>query len=267
MSVILEALKKLDREKASRRKEPPSIAVEILKPDLPASRKRFSLSLVIGLLMIIATAALTYTVIAKFGLLSKPSPPVQENLSPTPQQAPSTSEDSGILPKPPPEPLALHPPSLSSAVPKPSPPEPADPSAPRQQVGPPPASREPIRDAQDKISQVPPAVEDHKKIDEPVSAPLEEKTGRKGMPGKADGPPPEAKKTAEPAASGSAATPPSLKLSAIVWYEEPGRRFAVINGMISYEGSVIEGAKVVEIYPDRVRFLQNDRHFEVPIFK
>jgi general secretion pathway protein B len=110
-------------------------------------------------------------------------------------------------------------------------------------------------------------VEDDTENEERALSLREEKAGRKGVPGKGDVPGADAKKTAEPMLPGSAVTPPSLKLSAIVWYEEPTKRFAVINGVISYEGSVIEGAKVVEIYPDRVRFLQNDRHFEVPMFR
>jgi hypothetical protein len=31
------------------------------------------------------------------------------------------------------------------------------------------------------------------------------------------------------------------------------------------EGSIIEGAKVVEILPTRVRFLQNNQPFEIPL--
>jgi type II secretory pathway component PulC len=58
---------------------------------------------------------------------------------------------------------------------------------------------------------------------------------------------------------------PSLKLSAIVWYEERSKRFVMVNGLIANEGSVVEGVKVEEIYPDRVRFSHNGRPFEIPI--
>ena len=265
MSVILDALKKLDREKSSRRNEPASIAVEILKPDLPWSRRRIPFTIAIGICTIIATAAITYGVMVKLGFLSKPSPPAPVNLSAPGQQAPSDSQDSGILPKPPPpDALSL---SQSSLVPKPLPPVPVNPPAPRQQVGPAPVFREPVRDARSKINQVPPEVEDDTENEEPAIPPSGEKASRTVMPGKAVVPPSDARKAAEPTSSGSGATPPSLKLSAIVWYEEPAKRFAVINGMISYEGSVIEGVKVVEIYPNRVRFLQNERHFEISMFK
>ena len=67
--------------------------------------------------------------------------------------------------------------------------------------------------------------------------------------------------------NGSATTPPLLKLSAIVWYEQPSERFAMINGMKANEGSVIEGVKVVEIHPTSVRFLYNGQHFEISMSK
>jgi hypothetical protein len=56
---------------------------------------------------------------------------------------------------------------------------------------------------------------------------------------------------------------PSLTISAIVWYEEPSKRFAMINGLIVTEGSVVEGMRVEEIYPDRVRFLHQNQHLEI----
>jgi general secretion pathway protein B len=268
MSVILDALKKLDREKSSRRNEPASIAAEILKPDLPSSRKKISLTIALGTFTIMATAAITYAVMAKFGFLSKSSSPVPANLSAPVQQASSASPETGILLKPSSPTASGVPPSgPSGVVPAPSPPLPAIPPVPRQQAGPAPTSREPVRDARDKISQVPPEVEDDAEDEERALSLRREKAGRRVMPGKADVPGADAKKTTEPTPSGSGITPTSLKLSAIVWYEEPAKRFAVINGVISYEGSVIEGAKVVEIYPDRVRFVQNDRQFEVPMFK
>jgi len=62
MSVILDALKKLDREKSSRRSATANIAVEILSPDLPRPGKRIPLYAAIALLASIATAAITYSV-------------------------------------------------------------------------------------------------------------------------------------------------------------------------------------------------------------
>jgi predicted nuclease with RNAse H fold len=39
----------------------------------------------------------------------------------------------------------------------------------------------------------------------------------------------------------------------------------MINGMILSEGSVIEGVKVVEIHPTRVRLSHDGRPFEISI--
>ncbi|MGA2959668.1 MAG: general secretion pathway protein GspB [Thermodesulfobacteriota bacterium] len=58
-----------------------------------------------------------------------------------------------------------------------------------------------------------------------------------------------------------------LKISGIVWHEEPSERRAVINGSFTKEGSVIEGVKVVEIFPTRVRFSHNGRTFEISVFE
>jgi general secretion pathway protein B len=69
----------------------------------------------------------------------------------------------------------------------------------------------------------------------------------------------------EPAAREPAMAFPSLNISAIVWYEEPSKRFAMINGVIVTEGAVVEGMKVETIYPDRVRFLHRSQHLDIPI--
>ena len=68
MSVILDALKKLEREKSSRRSGAANIAFEILKPDLPRPGKRIPLYVAIAFLTSIATAAITYSVMVKSGL-------------------------------------------------------------------------------------------------------------------------------------------------------------------------------------------------------
>jgi type II secretory pathway component PulC len=73
-------------------------------------------------------------------------------------------------------------------------------------------------------------------------------------------------KPGEPVAGRSAADPPPLKISGIVWNEEPSSRRAVINGTLLSEGSAIEGVKVVEIFPTKVRFLYQGAYFEKSIF-
>jgi len=74
---------------------------------------------------------------------------------------------------------------------------------------------------------------------------------------------------AEPAASPSpASTPlPTLKVTGIAWQKDNSSRLAVINGSTVAEGGTVEGARVEEIYPDRVRFTMGKRGFEVPLGK
>jgi len=59
---------------------------------------------------------------------------------------------------------------------------------------------------------------------------------------------------------------PRLKISAIVWHEQPAMRRAVINGSFATEGYQIEGVKVVKIFPTRVRFSYKNQVFELSAF-
>ena len=60
---------------------------------------------------------------------------------------------------------------------------------------------------------------------------------------------------------------PNLRVSGIVWQEERSARRAFVNGTIAAEGSVINGARVVEIYPARIRFSQGGKTFDIPLEK
>jgi general secretion pathway protein B len=276
MSVILDALRKLDREKSSRQNAPTNIAVEILRPDLPRPMKKFPLVIATVSLTAIAAVVVTYVVILKFGFLPKTLLPGQKSLHVSTQPvAPAQPDSSVLLRSFPPEPTNL--PALSqqgaptppdSGLPskssppastnlplasrqvapaplepgfplKSSPPAPTTPPVPNQQVVPAPPSRESARDARGEIGRVPPKIQ----------IPAESKSS----------------KTAVPPSNGSATALPSLKISAIVWYEEPSKRFAMVNGVIANEGSFVEGVKVEKIYPDRVRFSHNGRPFEIAI--
>ena len=223
MSVILDALKKLDREKSSRRSGTADIALEILRPDLPRPGKRIPLYVAIAFLTCIATAAITYSGMVKSGFLLKSPPPA-----------------------------AVNPPALN------------------QQVAPVPIPSEPARDTRDEISPVPPKIQSPVKSRKPEAASVENKGDEKKLnqnvsPRKADIAVEKTKMPPEHTPKGSATASPSLNISAIVWYEEPSKRFAMINGLIVAEGAVVEGMKVEEIYPDRVRFLHDGQYFEISI--
>lgn len=261
MSVILDVLKKLDREKPSRRDQPPNIATEILRSDPPRSKRRVPLNIVIVSLTAIVTAAITYVLIKESGLLSKPSPP--------------------LLPSPPGPSRQVRPAPLESSLQKKSTPSvPVSPPEPVQKVVPAPPSREPVRETKEEIMKVVPrteAVPESKVTDLPkapveskttIAPPEEKKTIQSVFPAKKDVTPVEpSKKSTETPVSGSATGSPSLKISAIVWYEDPSMRFAIVNGQKAVEGSFIEGAKVVEINRTTVRFLHNNQYFEVSILR
>jgi len=243
MSVILDALKKLDREKSIRRGGSPNIAVEILRPDLLRPGKRI-LPYVVAVSL--ATAAITYTVMVKFGSLSKSSPPV-------PVSPPASSQQ--VLPVP----------SESGVVVKSSPPPSISPPLPSQPVPPVPLSHEPVHAAPEAISRVPPKIQSQEESKIPAASLSEKKTDQKVISEEVRVAPETAKKPAEGAQAESAQAPRSLRISGIVWSEEPLNRLAVINGASITEGSVIEGVKVVEIFPTHVRFLHNNRPFEIPL--
>jgi general secretion pathway protein B len=223
MSVILDALKKLDREKSSRRSGMANIALEILRPELPRPGKRIPRYAAIAFLASIATAAITYSVMVQGGFLSKSPPP-----------------------------SAMNPPALD------------------QQAAPVPIPSEPARDTRDEISPVPPKIQSSVMSKRPAAASVENKGDEKKLnqnvsPREADIAVEKTKMPPEHTPKGSATASPSLNISAIVWYEEPSKRFAMINGLIVTEGAVVEGMKVEEIYPDRVRFLHNGQHLEISI--
>jgi general secretion pathway protein B len=241
MSLILDALKKLDREKSSRRNGAVNIAAEILRPDLPRPRKRMRIYFIGIFLTAVATAAITYAVI------SKPPPPATTT-----------------------------------------------PAASSPQVTPTPPSHEPVRDARDEIIRDPARMKlqapveskgpiatkkpaetnkltESKKqpveVNIPPPSPSEEKISPEAVSKEAPVPPADVRKPSEQAPRKSAVTPASLRLSGIVWSEEPSKRLAVINGIVTSEGYVFEGVKVVEIHPNHVLLLLNDQPFELSLKK
>jgi len=284
MSLILDALKKLDREKSSRRARTGNIAVEILRPDRIFPGKRIRLYFAAVFITAIAAAAITYGMIAGFGFSSKSSPPARIDPAPLSQAvAPSSptheparearDEMSRVDPK------VLNPaenraesksPAISGSLPSPTPAG-AKPSNPK--IAAPLPSGEPVREARGDLSPIPAKVvspsesetESRTERKDLAAVQGENKASQKIIPEGASVAPGQAKKAPEPAQTESASNPPSLTLSGILWHEEPSERRAMINGIILKEGSVIEGVKVVEIRPTRVVFSHNGRSFEVSV--
>jgi general secretion pathway protein B len=66
-----------------------------------------------------------------------------------------------------------------------------------------------------------------------------------------------------PAPDALVAPPADIKVSGIAWADERETRRAVINGFLLKEGSVVGGARISKIMKDRVRFSQAGGNFEV----
>ena len=197
-----------------------------------------------------SAALITYFTMVVF--LPKPLPLAPVN--------PSASS-RGVTPAP----MEFHLPSKSSI------PEPVNPPTPSQQITPAPISREAIQEIQDETNrkgQKPPTPSEKKITVEskPTATTVDEKKVKPNMMREeAEVTPPSVKKSPEQTTPGIPANPPPLKLSAIVWFEDPSMRFAMVNGVKAIEGTIVEGVKVVEIHPTRVRFLHNDLSFEIPL--
>lgn len=58
-----------------------------------------------------------------------------------------------------------------------------------------------------------------------------------------------------------------FKVSGIAWQKESASRLAVVNGTAVTQGGVVDGARVEEILPDRVRLTLDKRSFEVLLGK
>jgi hypothetical protein len=332
MSLILDALRKLDRQKSLNRKGTDDLAASILKLDASPPEKKWRLYLTAVSLTAFVTAAITYLAVVEFGSWGKSSPIPSANLPASGEQVPrGTLEPAPFLKTSPPAPEK---PPLASRQVSPSAPEPgpsaksSPPSIAAPQASPPsseaasltgkvpqkaltgepvlsPSSgqrvaispsksgsptessplaseppdkksptptpdslpRETVREVQSGKTQGPSRMETQPGTKAPAPAADEKIADRKATSEKVDRSTGVAKKPAETAVNGPSPSPPQLKISGIVWHDDPTKRRAVINGVFTAEGSVIEGLKVVEILPTRVRFLHQGRPLEISIFE
>lgn len=240
MSSILNALKKLEREKALRREGEIDLSREILH-DAMRRRERFPWQWAAAISVMVL---LSVMVIA---LMTRGTAPLQQpqvTPQPAPQQVPQQAETAP-------------PPASGQAVPQivksmpaltmqrlPAP-APAAGSATSQPAAPVPV---PLP----KLQQTPSAP--------PESWP--------SLPATAAPPavlPPPARNQA--AAAPAASAEPAFSVSGIAWNKDSADRLAIINGQPLTTGSAINGAVVEEILPDRVRFSRDGRTFEIHLGK
>jgi hypothetical protein len=326
MSLILDALKKLDREKAFIRKVTANIADEILKTDLPRSEKKFWLYFAAVAFAALAAAAITYAVMSG-GFLSKSTPPAtlnsarlsqqvqtapvaSEPVRETPEEigrvsrkAPTDAERRKPLPEdsqPAPRATAAKPPrpSVESApvaqglkreasaaaksvpakvrndeeAPQPaaqdSPPDPGLMAAKQatQRAEAAPVTAEAQRGTREGAGRPTPKTPAYAETQRPLSSADDKKTERNIAPEKAKVPVDPGKTIPSSTESRAGSAAQSLRLTGIVWSEAPSDRCAVINGAIVSEGALIQGIKVEEILPNRVRLSEQGRIFEIRLF-
>jgi general secretion pathway protein B len=251
MSLILDALRKLDREKSSRRNGPINIAIEILRPYVPPPRKRMWIYFTAVFLTAVASAAITYAVI------SKRSPPANIKLAasslqvtPVPLSPEPARDTRDEMPRGPAKMQA--PVERKRPVERKKPVETKKPA----EIQKPTESRKPAESEKQPVE-----------VKIPPLSPGEEKISSEVISKEPPAVPGDMKKPAEQTPRGPAVTPASLKLSGIVWSEDPSKRLAVINGMVTTEGYVFEGVKVMEIHPDHVLLFLNDQPFELSLNK
>lgn len=216
MSLILDALKKLDQEMAAGRKSSGTVADQILRQD--RARPKYKSAIFLTIVAACVGAVTTIVLMVGFPVIMKPS-----------GQAPDTS--SKKLPAVP---------QASPTVTRPL----AEAPAPRYE-----------RHEKIPADRVPLRVE-----------PAEKKMSAKNAPRTETIAGPRTSSAPQvPDESAEAVIP--LRVSGIVWQEDPQARRAVVNDVVAREGFVIDGVKIVEIRPTVVRFKKGTRSFEISVGK
>ena len=225
MSYILDALRKLEREKGRKSGSGGAVNIsgDILTGGLsprrePAGRWRLIAAAVV---LVVLACSLTYW------LARKPQSDTPSGIA---------GQRPAVQPVAPPAP---QPPAAAVPVPPASVVAPAAPVAPLTTPAPLPVPAQPA------------AV-----VREPVQAPTRPKQAAVQQ---VRPQPPAASAPAKISA------PADIKVMGIAWQEERSARMAVINGFLMREGAVVSGAKVTEILADKVRFSSANGQFDVPL--
>ncbi|HET6491196.1 MAG TPA: general secretion pathway protein GspB [Syntrophales bacterium] len=219
MSLILDALKKLDREKAAKRGGTVNVASGILL-QVKARRRGMALPLAAILFTAVGLAAATYF------WAGAPSLPF------------GVSQTAATSP---------------SSVVKTTPAVPAVPPVAKQELPAEPKPAPSVEPGKQQIASPPPPAAEAKK-------PFEK--SRTKAPAAT-----EAIRVPERNGNTAPSVRPVLKVSGIVWQEERPARLAFVNDIRVREGDMIKDVKVVEIHPDRVRFSQSGKVFDVRLFE
>lgn len=225
MSLILDALRKMEQDRNSRRGTAQDLRPEVLRyRRAPVRERRLPLRW-ISLAVLLVVAGLGVGFLA---LGSRPGKPVATPAA----QAPAAAVPRGPAPaaQPAPSEAAPAPASTAGAAPEPA--------------------RPPLAAG---LKEVPVAKE-------PAPEPRPVTPERTVKPARRERPAPAAPPAAQqPVVMGSA----DITVSGIAWQDERNLRRAVLNGSLVGEGAQVSGARVVEIKEDRVRLSRNGQLFEV----
>lgn len=252
MSSILKALKKLEEEKAAKRGQRVDITKDIFgSAQQPVTGTRWPL-ITAGAAGTVALGVVAYLFIAKPGpTLTPPPAPAETRISaPIPSPAPTgealttvsrlPQEARPVLPKPAP----------SRSVPN-SPPK----SVTAKATAPVPAATRPAKATASPKATAPSPIPVISANHPTVTAPrLTPQQGKPLPPAGSSAP----SVMAPPPA-------PQVTVSGIAYSTTPADRLAVVNGVPVVEGKSVSGVKVEEIMPDKVRFSQGQKSFEVPV--
>lgn len=223
MSLILDALRKMEQDRNSRRGTAQDLRPEVLRYRREPVRERRLPLRWIGLAVLLV-AGLGVGFLA---LGSRPGKPVATPAA----QAPAAAVPKSPAPaaQPAPSEAAPAPASTAGAAPEPA--------------------RPPLAAG---LKEVPVAKE-------PAPEPRPVTPERPVQAARRERPAPAAAPAQQPVVMGSA----DITVSGIAWQDERNLRRAVLNGTLVGEGAQVSGARVVEIKEDRVRLSRNGQLFEV----
>jgi general secretion pathway protein B len=234
MSSILKALKKLEQEKA-RRDLPPDLNREIVQS---RSGSRGPAWRIPTALAGTAVVAVVTTYAAMGGFSSKKGEPSAAAPRPTTPQAPSA------VPVAPAQARPVVSAAAASAAPAPNVQAvPSAAAAPTLHV-----RREPAPPVKPSVT---PRVPKQKRAQDIPAIPV------------VSTPPPPSFEAPRPVPAAA----PKMTVSGIAYQKNGVLRLAVVNGGAVKEGSEVDGARIEEILPDRVRFVRDGRKFDVFIEK
>jgi len=243
MSLILDALRKMEEERRSKRSAAADIRPQILRYRGSAPPERTGrpyLAVVAGLLLVSAGVGAGFLWKGKDDgtAVVVAAAPAQELLPAAPPAAPA-------LPAVPLPPVSQVPPAAQAQAAPPA-------------VTVAPAAAAPSQPAAAAAVQpAPPAAAAEAGARAPRG-----KRGRKGTTAGAVAP--GAASQPQPSASEELGSIPGIAISGIAWQEDRSLRRAVLNGSLVGEGAEVAGARVVEIRENKVRMSRGGQYFDVP---